>query len=304
MYAMKRILREPLFHFIVLGAALFAAHGLLSGRERSARIVVTRGRIESLATAFALTWQRPPRAAELEGLIRDYVREEAAVREARRLGLDEDDAIIRRRMRQKLEFISEDVAAQAAPTEAQLAAWLAAHPADFGTDAKVTFSQVFLDPIQRGEHLARDEAQLLARLRRAGAYANIASLGDPFLLGHWFDKLPIREAKMQFGEAFAAALDSLEPGEWRGPIASSYGTHLVFVHERTAGRVPALDEVRDAVRREWSNAQRVTATEALYDKLLERYTVTIEKPEAGASTAGADTAATDTAGTPPAQVHD
>jgi parvulin-like peptidyl-prolyl cis-trans isomerase-like protein len=300
---MKRILREPLLHFLVLGAALFGVNALLSARAPGrASIVVTRGRIESMAAAFALTWQRPPTARELDGLIRDYVREEAAVREAVALGLDQDDVVIRRRLRQKLEFVSEDAAAQAEPTDAELRAWLAAHPGDFGLDPTSTFSQVFLDP-SRHSDLATDAARLLVHLRRSGASPDITTLGDPFLLGHWFDKLPAREVKSQFGEKFAASMDSLAPGQWQGPIESGYGAHLVFVHARSAGHVPPLAEVRDPVRRAWANAQRDSAVERLYRRLLRNYVVTVERPAPGA---GADTASADTGATnpPPAERGD
>lgn len=287
---MKRILREPLLQFLLLGAALFVANGLWSTRapSRPASILVTQGRIESLATAFDLTWQRPPTPDELEGLIRDYVREEVAVREALTLGLDKDDVVIRRRLRQKLEFVSEDVAARAEPTDEQLRDWLNAHPGDFGFEPRFTFSQVYLDPEPRGAHLERDAVQLLAKLQREGGRADAPAEGDAFLLGHRFDALPARDVKSQFGEAFATALSALPPGRWRGPITSTYGLHLVFVHERVEGRAPALEEVRDAVRREWSNAQRVEANERLYQELLKRYTVTIEapRPAAGADTSG------------------
>jgi len=288
MLDMKRILREPLLQFLLIGGAIFAANGLLSNHTPAGRasIVVTQGRIESLAAAFSLTWQRPPTANEMEGLIRDYVREEVAAREAITLGLDKDDIIIRRRLRQKLEFVSEDVAARAEPTDAELRAWLSAHPADFGVDPTFTFSHVYLSPERRGAHLARDAALLLAKLQRAGVHADAAAEGDPFLLGHRFDALPARDVKSQFGMNFAAVLSTLPPGRWQGPIESGYGVHLVFLHGRTEARMPALDEVRDAVRREWSNAQKVEATERLYQKLLERYTVTIERPPSGT---GADT---------------
>ena len=128
---MKRFIREPLLHFLLLGALIFAAFKIISGDDasRPSKIVVTQGRIESLAVAFARTWRRPPTTAELEGLVRDYVREELYAREAMALGLDKDDTIIRRRLRQKLEFISEDVANQVDPSEEQLRAHLTQHPA-------------------------------------------------------------------------------------------------------------------------------------------------------------------------------
>jgi PPIC-type PPIASE domain len=289
---MKRILREPLLQFLLVGTAFFAVNALLSWRAPAGKsnIVVTQGRIESLVTAFGLTWQRPPTAAELEGLIRGYVREEAAVREAVRLGLDKDDVVIRHRLRQKLELVSEDAVARAEPTDAQLSAWLDAHPGDFGVDPAFTFSHVYLSPERRGASLDRDAALLLANLRRGGRQADLAALGDPFLLGHRFDAVPARDVRSQFGARFAAVLDTLSPGRWTGPIESSYGAHLVLLRARVAGRMPALEEVRDAVRRDWSNAQRVAANEKLYQTLLERYRVTVEKREPGAGADSSDAA--------------
>ena len=117
-----KILREPLLHFLLLGAAIFGAYRLLSDARATqpGNIVVTQGRIEALVAAFTRTWQRPPTASEREGLIRDYIREEVYVREAIALGLDQDDMVIRRRLRQKLEFVSEDLTAPAEPTDGQL----------------------------------------------------------------------------------------------------------------------------------------------------------------------------------------
>jgi hypothetical protein len=273
-----KLLKEPLLHFMLLGAAIFGAYGLLSkGTATEPRtLVVTQGRIEALATAFHRTWQRPPTASELDGLVRDYIREEVCAREAIALGLDKDDTVIRRRLRQKLEFVSEDITAQAEPTDDQLRAYLKGHPEAFRVEPQFTFSQVFLNPERRGDDLSRDAVQLLAQLRQAGTDAG--TLGDSLLLDHRFDALPAGVVAKQFGESFAATLGELPSGQWHGPIASGYGAHLVFVSERTEGRLPALEEVRDAVRREWANAQRLEANEKFYQTLLQRYTVTIEGP--------------------------
>jgi hypothetical protein len=278
---MKHIIREPLLHFLLLGAAMFAAFHWLSRLEapEPGRVVVTHDKIQHLATMFTRLWQRPPTEGELDGLIQDYVQEEVYAREALALGLDRDDAIIRRRLRQKLEFVSEDVVAQAEPTDEELRTWLEAHPAAFRVEPRLTFSQVYLNPQRRGQHLARDAVQLLAQLRLSGGQADVATLGDAFLLGHSFEALPIGEVQKQLGEPFTAALSALEPGQWQGPIASGYGLHLVFVHERAEGRLPALEEVRDAVHRAWTNARRLEAQERFYQALLQRYSVTIEKPQ-------------------------
>ena len=274
---MKRLLREPLLHFLVLGAAIFTVHGLVAGRRapEGGRIVVTQARIEALATGFARTWQRLPSPQELEDLIRDHVREEAATREAIALGLDRDDIVIRRRLRQKLEFVLEDDVAE--PSEQELRAWFESHAADFRQEPRITFSHVYLDADRRGPALATDASVILARLR-AEPGRDPAHLGDPFLLGHRFERQPVADVRQQFGEAFGTALDRLEPVAWSGPIQSGYGLHLVLVHERIEGRLPTFEAVRNEVHRDWSQARRAAAEERLYRSLLERYRVTIEAP--------------------------
>ena len=181
---MKRLLREPLLHFLLLGAATVrptASWPSAAGSEPG-EIVVTQGQSSRWRSASLAPGSGRPRREELEGLIRDHVREEVYYREAMALGLDQDDTIIRRRLRQKMEFLTEDVAAQAEPTDDELSAYLKAHPDAFRVERRFTFSQVYLNPDSHGEHLARDAAQLLAQLNQAGGEADVSALGDPFLL--------------------------------------------------------------------------------------------------------------------------
>ena len=286
---MKRLLHEPLLHFVLLGAAIFAAYSLVSQQRKDepGHIVISAGQVAAIELGFTRTWHRPPTGDELDGLIRDRVREEVYYREAMALGLDKDDTIIRRRLRQKLEFLTDDVVAQAQPTDAELNAYLAAHPESFRVQPEFTFSQVYLSPDKHGEHLTRDTAVLLAQLNQAGGKADVSALGDSFLLDHTFAAVPAGEVAKQFGEPFAAKLGEVSPGQWQGPVESGYGLHLVFVSARTEGRVPPLDEVRDAVGREWANARRLAANDTLYQEMLKRYAVIIEAPRVTAKTAGA-----------------
>ncbi len=278
---MKRLLKEPLLHFLLLGAAIFIIYNLVSksGSAEPGKIVVTVGQIEHLADGFAKTWQRPPTDAEMKGLIDDWVHEEIATREAIAMGLDKDDTIIRRRLRQKLEFVSDDIAAQTEPTDADLNAYLKAHPDSFRVEPRFAFSQVYLDPARHGDNLARDTAQVLAQLKQAGGKADSSALGDSLLLEHTFPSTPTTEVAKQFGETFAAELGKLAPGQWHGPIESGYGVHLVCISERTEGRLPELAEARDTVRREWDNARRLEGNGKFYQELMKRYTVTIESPK-------------------------
>jgi hypothetical protein len=288
----KNLVREPLVHFLLLGALIFGVFKLISsGTIEPGKILITQGRIESLETAFSRTWRRPPTASELEELIRDHVREEVFAREAVALGLDKDDTIIRRRLRQKLEFVSEDVAAHADPNDEQLRAFLKEHADAFRADRKFTFRQVYLNPQQRGANLRRDTAQVLAQLRRSGGQTDISTLGDSFMLENEFKEVAAAEVVKQFGEQFAAKLGEIPVGQWQGPIESGFGVHLVSMTERTDGSMPALEDVRPAVRREWINARRLEANEKFYRTLLQRYTVTIERPEVAKNTGAKQVAA-------------
>ena len=196
---MKKLIREPFIHFLLLGAAIFVAHRLVSGRTNNqpGKIVITQGQITSMVIGFSRTWQRPPTREELEGFIRDRVREEVYSREAIAMGLDRDDPIIRRRLQQKLAFVTDDVAAVAEPTDAELADYLKTHAAGFGVDRKFTFSQVYLDPNGRREHLAQDANELLIQLRNQGRNADLSSIGDAFLLEHRFEAAPTIEIANQ-----------------------------------------------------------------------------------------------------------
>jgi hypothetical protein len=276
---MKVIPKEPLVHFLILGTALYVTFSFLAEREpvRENQIVVSAGKIEHLATMFARTWQRPPTSAELKGLIDDFVREEVAYREGMGAGLDRDDTIIRRRIRQKLEFIAEDIANLGEPTGDDLAAYMAAHPDEFRIDSNLTFRQVYLNPEKRSDSLEADTHELLADLKSKRAI-DASALGDRTLLDHLYADIRSRDIARLFGEEFAAAVLEFEPGAWHGPIESSYGVHLVFVDQRTESRMPALDDVRPRVRREWENARRVEAIEEFYRNLLQKYEVVIEWP--------------------------
>jgi PPIC-type PPIASE domain len=276
---MKKLIREPFIHFLLLGAAIFVANHFLSARadNQPGKIVITQGDITSMVIGFSRTWQRPPTREELDGLIRDRVREEVYSREAIAMGLDRDDPIIRRRLQQKLEFVTDDVAAVAEPTDDQLADYLKAHADIFHVDRKVTFSQVYLDPSKHGNHLAWYANELLVRLRSQGRDVDLSSLGDAFLLEHRFEAAPNSEIAKQFGEKFVTRLGDVAVGQWVGPVESGYGMHLVFVEERTEGRLPELAEVRDALSRDWTNERRLELNEKFFQRLLKQYEVVVEK---------------------------
>jgi hypothetical protein len=276
-----KFIREPLFHFLLLGATIFVVYGFATRHktDKPGEIVVTQGTLENLVTGFTRTWQRPPTEEELQGLVRDYIREEAAYREALALGLDRDDMIVRRRLRQKLEFLSDELATRTEPGDAELQSFLQAHVGLFQSEPLFSFRQIYFNPQLHGGNLHGDMARALEDLERAGSRANTPDLGDPFLLQRSFENVSLPDVKRTFGDQFASALAALRLGTWQGPIDSSYGSHLVFVAQRSESRLPTLDEVRDQVRREWLDAKRKEATDKFYQAILRRYKVKIELPE-------------------------
>ena len=271
------LLREPLLQFLVLGAILFGLFHLVDREkaEAPARIVISSARIANLADGFARTWRRPPGKEELQGLVDDYIRDEVFYREGRAAGLDRDDVIIRRRVRQKMEFLAEDISAPE-PSEEQLAAYLKANPERFRTEDRLTFQQVFLSAARRGRAIDDDSKQVANALDRAEAAVDKTALGDPFLLGEEFQAVSQSEVASLFGESFAKQISVMEPGRWQGPISSSFGQHFVNIGERISGILPPLDAVRETVRREWSNARRLEAERKLYGSLRERYEIVVE----------------------------
>ncbi len=283
--ARKKLLHEPLVHFLAIGAGLFLLNALLGGSsatqsgQNANRIVVSQGQVEHLTAQFARTWQRPPTEAEVKGLIDEYVLDEISYREALALGLDRDDPTIRRRLRLKLETLNEDIAAAVPPSDEQLQEFLEKHPESFRREPQVAFRQVFLNADRRGRKADEDAQNLLARLRAAGPDADLAGLGDPLMMfSHDLPLSPDWEIRRLFGKEFAANVLELAPGRWEGPIRSGYGLHLVLVREKTPGRLPELSEVRAEVEREWMFARKKEMQEAMHRKLRERYTVVVETP--------------------------
>ena len=186
----RRLVREPLIHFAVLGAALFGLYGVIRPPASDASaIVVSSDRIAAIAAQFRGTWQRPPSRDELNALVESYVREEVFYREGRALGLDCDDLIVRNRVKQKMEVLSED-ALLAQPSEAGLQRYLDEHREVFATPAAMSFEQVYFDADRRGEHLERDVNRSLVALRRGG---DVVPPGDGTLLpSHMDHVLPRR----------------------------------------------------------------------------------------------------------------
>jgi hypothetical protein len=274
-----RWLREPVVHFMILGALLFAVYAWLQDDSAPPpdTIVVDDDRIADLTARFRRTWQRPPSDEELGGLIDSWVREEILYREGLALGLDRDDPIVRRRVAQKMRYLADDLADQT-PDDAELQAWFEAHPEDYRIEARYTLRQVYFDPLRHGDAIDAVIDAARARLTTGGEI----DVGDATLLPTALADASSGEVARTFGADFAAALDDLPVSEWIGPVRSGYGLHLVRIDAREPARHPSLDEVRAAVERDLLSARREDANDAVFEALRKNYVVQIE-PGPGAA---------------------
>lgn len=290
MKRIKKTIREPLVHFLLIGAVLFLLFNFTNGPagDKANRIVVTPGQVEQMEAMFTRSRMRPPTEQEMDGLIESYLRDEIYYREALAMGLDKDDGLIRRRMRQKVEYILEDISAQADPTDEVLIAFMQKHIDRYRLEAQISFQQVYLNPDRRKDPVG-DARKMLVRLRTG---TDPETLGDPIMVRHKFDLAFEREVERAFGESFARQILKLDPGDWSGPVLSGLGGHLVMVSERRNGRMPELAEVRTVVERDWLAQRKKELKDITFRKLLEGYEVVMEQPPKPGNASGTAVAAT------------
>jgi len=284
----KRLLREPLFHFLVAGVLIFVLSDLLgrSQRDVGLRVVITQDQIERLAALWERVRQRPPTATELKGLVDDYVKEEIFYREALALGLDRNDTIIRRRLRQKMEFLTSDIENDPEPSEAELNAYLKRHANRYQIEPKVAIRQIYLNTDRRGTAASRDAERFLSVVKAKGGDADISAMGDPTQLPAEISLSSKSEIARIFGEEFASKVVGLDIGKWVGPLRSAYGAHIVIVQQRKDGRKPVLHEVRKVLKRDWLAERRIEKQQDRFELLRQAYTITIEWPQTVQNAAG------------------
>lgn len=283
---LSKALREPLLHFLLIGTAIFALSGLSEDEavpDEPDRIIVTSGDIGRLAALWQKRWQRDPKAEELLGLVEDHVREEVLYRESLALGLDRDDTIIRRHLRRKFEFLTEDLAAGREPDAKEMTAYFEANRERYRMPARISFTQVYFNLDQRGAAGEPTARLVLADLREGLPLAEAQELGDGTLLARSYQDTAQPEIAALFGGNFATALSRLDIGSWAGPIASDYGLHLVRLDAWRKEEVPPLAEIGQQVRDDWAFEQRQQANETIYQRLRDRYEIVIEPSAEGAT---------------------
>ena len=266
------LLREPLLHFAVIGALLFGVNAWFQPGHQSEAIVVSQNRIDHLAAVFARGWQRPPTERELHTLVDDYVREEVLYREAVKLGLDRDDTVVRRRLRQKMEFLSRDLVDTLDPGDKVLRDYFSRHGQAYLRPARISFRQRFFS----GDTRATADSDARAALAQLQTGASADSVGDSNLLQEHYSEEAAGRIDRVFGEHFSNQLRELPRGQWSGPVRSAYGQHLVYVEHYEPQRPAEFAEVRPQVLRDWQLQEQKDILQRQYESLREKYDVRIE----------------------------
>lgn len=276
-----RLFTEPLVQFLIIGACIYGAYAFFGTPEedfRDTRVHVDSARINGFISEWESRWNRPPTRDEIDGLIQSYIKEDVLYRQAVAMGLNEDDPITRRRMAQKLEFLTSDLAMMVQPAEGELEKYFSENSEAYRAPDRMTFSQVFFDPDSRGNKTLEDAEKALAELKAAGAPTEESmQVGDGFMLQRDFVSVTGMEAARQMGSGFVEAVVQLEPGAWHGPVLSGYGVHLVYLYSYEKSPPPVFEDVQAAVLENWQQEQREKFNADFLENLKTRYEIVIDE---------------------------
>jgi hypothetical protein len=291
MIFMKRLLREPLVQFVLLGAILFGVYtwsGRGAGGESSKEIRLNYDDLAQMVLLFQSQWRRDPMPEELNRLVENRVQEEVLYREGLALGLDKGDSIVKRRMAQKMQFLAEDVAAAHEPSKDELQSWYEKNKDAFAQPPRVSFRHVYFSPDRRGARTRDDAAAALAKLTGEPQDTKLAAtIADRFMFQDYYRERAPENLAKDFGPKFALAVAKVPSGSWQGPIESGYGWHLVFVDTVVPGHVPAFEEIEPDVKVAWLADQKTKAWENAYREMRAKYTVLIPAPPDATSASAA-----------------
>lgn len=291
----KRLLSEPLVHFLLIGVALFGVYAYMhagrAGVEPSRQIALTLDDLRTMDIYFESQWHRPPTADELSAMVENRVQEELLYREGLAMGLDKEDEIVKRRMAQKMQFLAEDVATAHEPSTAELEAWFAKNGEKFALPSRIAFRHVFFGFDKRRQNAQTDALAALIKLNGKPENTPLAaSISDPFMFQDYYADRTSEQLAKEFGPNFALGVFKLRPESWQGPVESGYGWHLVYVDSIIPGRIPSFEEIEPDVKAAWLGYQKEKAWREAYAKMRAKYTILLPAPPDQGSTPSAPAA--------------
>jgi hypothetical protein len=279
-----KYIRDPLLQFLLIGAVFFAVYLLVnpSAMTSEDQIVVDAKRIELLATKFNKTWQRPPTQTELKMLVDNYVLDEIYYRRAIEIGIDKNDEMIRRRLRQKMEFISDSIVESIAPSEEALALYFVNNSERYRTEDTYSFQHIYLNTDREQEDMRRE----IQRVKALLVYASEGVEGDKSLVPKHFNAASRFTIDKTFGQGFSATLDGLEVEKWSKPISSGIGIHFIRLTELKKGYIPTISSIREQVVRDWRYQNRIDIKENMTEELMQQFQIIVDWPKLAESQRG------------------
>lgn len=283
-----KLLRDPLVVFLLIGGGIFLLYSKLNPEESTEesnpnRIEITSDIQNMLISEWSERWKRPPTPEEFKALLDEHIKEELLFREATKLGLDQADTIIRRRLAEKMEFLTSDIANLEEVSDETLEAYYQANADTYRVEPEIGFRQLYFSSEKRGDTAASDATALLSSLKDGTlTFEKAIEQSDKSLFSHEFTATAISLIGRQFGKEFAPTIAEAKPGQWFGPVPSGYGFHLVEVLDRTDGYLPELDNIREDVLDDYRYDQRERINKQMQESLHEKYDIVIDEfvPEA------------------------
>lgn len=270
---LKKFLKEPLIHFLVIGGLIFFVYGQKNGgfEEKENRIVITKSNFDRLIMQWKKKHFRNPTKAETDEILEEFIYHEVMYREALVMGLDKNDIIIQRRLSQKLEFLSSDILQIAEPTNDELQEYLNTHSEKFMLPSKLSFTHVYIDT---NKHTKEYFEELKKDLESGKSYK---TLGDPFMFAKEFTNVTQTDVSKVFGRAFAKKIFSLHVDSLQGPIRSGYGLHFVNISKKTDAKVAKVQDIKSTLTKYWKEEKTEQANSKIYQDLKKQYNIEVQR---------------------------
>ena len=272
---MKKILKEPFFHFILIGIALFIRYGMVNKQSSSKNtILINDFDVSSIIASWEMQWKRPPTEKELQNLIAQNIKQEIFYQEALNMNLDHNDEIIKRRLSQKMQFLSNNIAAMVEPSDKDLKAYYKEHSNKYLTPPSYSLYQITFSPDKRKDNY-KDALETLKQFPNA-TFDEMKDWGYSLPFAYFFDNINANELGLQLGSKFPEGLQEQELNKWIGPIPSGFGYHLVYITQIKASALPAFDLIKKDIVRDYEYDNQKEINEIIYKELKKKYNIEID----------------------------
>ncbi|MFD1316478.1 peptidyl-prolyl cis-trans isomerase [Namhaeicola litoreus] len=272
---MKKLLKEPLVHFIFIGIFLFILYGLVNKNEKGGEVIrLDQSDVDNIIASWEMQWKRLPTEDELKNLLEQNIKQEIFYQEALKMNLDHNDEIIKRRLSQKMQFISNDIAALKKPTDQDLQDYFEANSEKYAFPPTFTFYQIIFSRDNRKD--PKSDAIVVLKNHSNASFDEMKNFGDKMPFPYSLTDINQDEIAYQFGSTLSESFENIPLNQWYGPVSSSFGEHLVFIANKIEKRIPKLEEVKRDVLLDYEYNEQQKTNEAIMKELKKKYRVELD----------------------------